>query len=353
MREGSYLRRFGVMTVISIYLLILVGGIVRSAGAGMGCPDWPKCFGQWIPPTDVSQLPENYQEIYSRKRQEKNASLSRYLEALGYGELAERIRTDPAISVEQPFNALKTWIEYINRLIGALIGLFILGTVLLSLWWLKRDWLVFACSMVGFVLVLFQAWLGSVVVSTNLLPGMITLHMLLAQIIVLVMVFAILRTYAASGSIVAVAPVSPYLNPLLIWVMALSLAQVIMGTQVRESVDEIAAHMGESDRSQWVEQLPDIFYVHRSFSILVLVSNIALLRLIRGYGLDNPLGRWSQALVGLLLVEIASGAAMYYFGIPKFLQPLHLLLGSLILGVQFVMTLLVNSQKLKLSPSGF
>ncbi|MEM8966748.1 MAG: COX15/CtaA family protein, partial [Bacteroidota bacterium] len=127
---SKLLPRLSVVTLIAVYLLILVGGIVRSTGSGMGCPDWPKCFDSWIPPTEVSQLPVDYKEVYAQQRAAKNERFLAYLGflGLGNGDLSDRIKNDKSILVEADFNAAKTWIEYVNRLIGAVIGILIFAT---------------------------------------------------------------------------------------------------------------------------------------------------------------------------------------------------------------------------------
>ncbi len=193
--QGRAFRRVGVITIVAVYVLILVGGVVRSTGAGMGCPDWPKCFGNWVPPTTTAQLPDNYREVYAHKRKQKNQRLASTLEKLGFTELADKIMHDPSIYVEAAFNPVKTWIEYVNRVIGVLIGIFVFLTLVFSVTYFQTDWLIPGLSLLAFVLVGFQGWLGSLVVSTNLLPGMITVHMILAIVIVCLLIYVVARSF--------------------------------------------------------------------------------------------------------------------------------------------------------------
>ncbi|RYZ96495.1 MAG: heme A synthase, partial [Sphingobacteriaceae bacterium] len=134
MISGSEKRfiRINFITIIVTLLVILAGGIVRSTGSGMGCPDWPKCFDRYIPPTNVSQLPKDYKEKYVAGRIKKNEKFAKYLESMGKKELADSIRHDKNITVPEEFNPAKTWTEYLNRLAGVLAGIFLLLTVAYS-----------------------------------------------------------------------------------------------------------------------------------------------------------------------------------------------------------------------------
>ncbi len=111
-------RRFGILTISSVFLLLLAGGVVRSTGSGMGCPDWPKCYNGWFPPTCVCELPSNYQQLYLEKRLKKAEKFSELLMNLGFKKQAILILNDPKLQIPEVFNTTKAWIEYINRLIG-------------------------------------------------------------------------------------------------------------------------------------------------------------------------------------------------------------------------------------------
>ncbi len=296
------------VTLVAVYFLILVGASVRATGAGMGCPDWPTCFGTWIPPTSEAQLPENYQEIYAD---------------LGYAETR--------------FNVVKTWTEYANRLTGVSIGFLILLTAIFS-WPLRRsDRAITIASIAAFLMVGFQGWLGSVVVSSNLMPGMITIHMLMALAIVGVLIFALARSRRELGVSQSIEGLDPRFGKWLYLAIGMTVMQVAMGTQVREMTDFIKEAQGEALRSSWIQAMPWFFYVHRSFSALVLVVNLWLIRLlVSSLGWSHMLSRLTVAMVVVATSAIASGAALGHLGMPAFVQPTHLLAASLLFGLQFL-----------------
>lgn len=335
-------KKLNIYTIIAVYFLILVGGIVRSTGSGMGCPDWPKCFGSYIPPTSESQLPDDYQEYYLNLRVAKNKRIAKMMSGLGFESLAMEISEDPSIFEEEPFNATKTWIEYINRLIGVVIGLLIFAVLIASLFIRKSDRAMFYWALFAFVLVAFQGWFGSIVVSTNLLPGTISIHMALALLLVCVLIYMVYRNKetnpeqerSATGDFKT-------LTYLMLAGMVIFLGQIFLGTQVRESIDLIAARI--ADRSEWIDELGLTFYIHRSYSLIILGLQVWMLRLLNLYQSEFvDLKRMFKVLLALIILEILTGAAMAYFAIPGFLQPLHLLVATLIFGAQFYTYLILK-----------
>ncbi|WP_446811260.1 COX15/CtaA family protein [Methylomonas sp. 2BW1-5-20] len=313
-QAAARFRRLGTLTIFAVYFVILVGGIVRASGAGMGCPDWPTCFGQWVPPTDESQLPVNYHEIYA---------------ARGYESTA--------------FNPVKTWTEYTNRLVGVTIGFLIFLTAWSSRVYLKADKAIFYLALSVFVLVGFQGWLGSAVVASNLKPLMITLHMLLALFIVALLIYAIARSQKSLLQAVDSHWLAPRFGLVLKIAMGMTLLQVAMGTQVREAVDYIAHEHSYIDRQYWRDSFPIIFYVHRSFSSVILFTNLWLAWKIYQQAYKRSLLlRTAYVLMGLIVTAILAGVSLDRLGFPALAQPVHLLMANLIFGAQFFIFICLN-----------
>lgn len=300
-------RRLVTLTIAAVYLVILAGSIVRASGAGMGCPDWPTCFGQWIPPTSEAQLPRDYHALYA---------------ARGYAD------TD--------FNPVKTWTEYINRLIGATTGILIFLTLWRSRIFLQSDRVIFWISLAVFVLIGFQAWLGSVVVASHLRPAMITAHMVMALLIVCLLIYTLARSQRnrLAGSYARLLP--PRFKAVLVAAMVMTLVQITMGTQIREAVDAIAVRFDQGDRHLWRDHFPIIFYVHRSFSAIILCTNLWLVwKIVRHVERGMLFFRFGILVAALVVAAILTGVSLDRLGFPAFVQPAHLLLANLVFGAQF------------------
>ncbi|PWK76450.1 cytochrome c oxidase assembly protein subunit 15 [Mucilaginibacter oryzae] len=330
-------QKINLTTIVLLFVLILAGGVVRSSGSGMGCPDWPKCFGRYIPPTNINELPKDYKQKYVAKRLEKNQRFAKTLDVFGYSDLAKRIREDRSILVPEEFNAGKTWTEYINRLVGALSGVFLLLSLVFSFNYWKTDKRIAVLSFLNLVLVGFQAWLGSIVVSTNLVAWIVTVHMLLALAILGICIY----TYHAariSGRPTSVS--KPLVSILTLVALLMSTLQIAFGTEVREKIDAVANHFQGGYRDSWVAHAGDIFHHHRDIALVVLVLNIALFVLIRKNFSRHSIQQQLMSFTFLIItLQIVTGILLSYLALPPVAQASHIVLASLLFGAQFYLLL--------------
>ncbi|MCB9263285.1 MAG: COX15/CtaA family protein [Flavobacteriales bacterium] len=315
--------RYCKLTIIGIIFLFFIGGMVRITGAGMGCPDWPKCFGQWVPPTDESQLPDNFEKEFIAKRKIKNSRLADILKTFGFDNKASIVASTNVESIE-PFNVRKTYTEYVNRLWGAITGIFALIATLSSFQFWKKQRAVTFFSLLGVLFVAFNGWLGSVVVDTNLLGGIVTIHFLLA----FGAITSFMLAYYWGKEVEGKTTVS--LKALIIMSVLLSLIQLILGTSVREKIDILAMN-GVSIGLDNFGKIGESFTIHRIISFVGLALTILVWQLNRK-GTNRP--RTSLILlsiVAMILLQILTGVLNIRMSFPAVARLLHIVFGSLTL----------------------
>lgn len=319
-------------TLVAVYFLVLVGGIVRATGSGMGCPDWPRCFGSWMPPTHESQLPSDYKEKFASFRDKKNQKFARYLSAFGFKTAANAILVDKSILEEADFNPVKTWIEYMNRIVGVTTGILIIGVIGgFSLRKLKPS--LFWMSLASLVLVIVQGWFGSIVVSTNLTSWTITVHMLLAFALVAMLVWLVVKSgpsvdYLVRGNI----------KWILVGCILLLCIQVVLGTEVRSAIDRVVIQL---PRESWISGAGAAFVTHRAFSwAVVIFHGVLSYQILKTIGFNSL----TLGLILLILFTILTGAGLAYFAVPAFLQPVHLLVATIAFGLQVHLFLVLKEK---------
>ena len=332
--ENNFIKSVKVSLII-IYLVIAAGSIVRMTGSGMGCPDWPKCFGYWIPPTERSQLDWLPNHEYTKGQviildQELRIAERSFNSRLNYDPKNWEHYTKHDYAL---FNPYHTWIEYLNRLLGALAGLAVLVMTVLSFWLKTKKKIIPIISFLILLGMVFQAWLGKTVVDSNLLPYRITIHMVMALLIVLGLIILLFISRKKTIPI----PASPLMKILAISAIALTLFQIGLGTQVRQFVD-LKMHQ---QTSEWLNPAPLKFYIHRSLSLIVLMVHLTLFWMLLKIKLNL---RIFNQILGLIGLEIFTGILMFYFDFPFSSQPLHLIIAALLFGAQslFIFRIIVK-----------
>jgi len=337
----KYFQNAAKISLILVYLVIFAGAFVRLTGSGMGCPDWPKCFGYYIPPTQESELLFTPSKEYDKGQviiKDESLLIAKTdftsKNTFDASDWEKYSKHDYSV-----FNPVHTWVEYINRLLGALAGIACVITFILSFWYRKDNKKLIFLSFFICVLMGFQAWLGKTVVDSVLSPVKITTHMLVA---ILIVAFQLITIYAVKEKHRGFIFNTKFKWFLIISIL-LTIIQIVLGTSVREHVDTVAET--GLPKEFWLQTPELTFYIHRTFSIIVLAVNVYLYFLNRKLLLGYHKMNWVMVL---LIIEIISGIAMYYFDFPFGTQTIHIVLATLLFGYQFYMILESNSTKTNL-----
>lgn len=329
--------RFNWIILILIYLVIFAGSFVRISGSGMGCPDWPKCFGQWVPPTEITDLPSDYRESYLLKREKKIDKFCVFLNRLGMSETALKIKNNPDVYKEEAFNVRKTWTEYVNRLLGFLAG----NVMIVGLIWFftvyrksKLKWLM----LLNLVLIGIEGWFGSIVVATNLVPWTITIHLFLALVILLIQIYLLFKIQNLKKEKFELEKSIKWT----IWfILIVTFYQMFLGTQVREATDFLVKQ--GVPKSEFIERLGIPFIIHRSFSWLVLILFLFVAWKNEKSGRQISI----RIAFAVLAVELITGVLLAYANMPGLVQTAHLVFASILLGILWFIVLAVKETKLK------
>ncbi|MEN3041267.1 MAG: COX15/CtaA family protein [Bacteroidia bacterium] len=290
--------RWLIFSVFVLFLLVILAGVtVRVLDAGMGCPDWPTCYGQLIPPTHESQLPSDYRHRF----------------AVG-GRLAE------------PFDPLKTWAEYINRLISVIAGIAVIFTTGYAWLYLRGHSKVLLYTTAIPVLLIIQALLGWRVVATYLASDMVTIHMLFSLLLTLCALLSWAHTFQLEprGDLKELAGYY-WLG----WAaMGLLTIQIIIGASLRAIVTEKGFEAG-------IDTIT--FFIHRSFSWFVLGTWAYYhWRLFREPTRQPFARRWAMLTTISLALQVMIGAFMSYITFSSVAKVAHLWLALFSFNAGFV-----------------
>jgi cytochrome c oxidase assembly protein subunit 15 len=296
--------RLAIFTTALTYFLISVGSMVRVSGAGMGCPDWPTCFGLLVPPMSAAELPDPSTYSYP-----------------------------PGYDIGS-FDPVLTWIEFLNRLVGVAVGFAILATLIAAIVRARKtgEWRVLVPTFVAFVSVLYAGWLGGRVVAHELAPWMVTAHLVSAIVVVSALLIAVVNASTSQASSQSSSQTSAprWLSPL-VWAVAVgALLQGALGTQVRGTLDDIARHHPELARAARLDEVGPLDHWHRQAAVLVFIALVVVAALTRKHA--SPLAaRFAVASLALGALQIGAGLVLAYAGLPQVIQVTHLLLGALLL----------------------
>ncbi|MGJ8672372.1 COX15/CtaA family protein [Rubritalea sp.] len=314
-------QKVALAALIFTLLLMFVGAVVRATGAGMGCPDWPKCWGQYIPPTAVEQIDADTLPIERYKDK-----------AARHGRNPDEVTRENVLA---EFNPVHTWTEFVNRLCSLPIGVFTMLTLGMSFRYLKKKPIIPALAATATFLVGLNAWMGARIVYSGLQPGTITTHMALAMMLLGVQVSIVWYGRDEPWRIK-----TSHLGRNLKWYGLIAfifiIAEGMMGSQVREMTDALKKSHGDAPRIEWSAELEQtwMYLVHRSFSWAVLLTTLMFYWVARSCRIGGA-GWHEKVVLGLVIAQMILGLVLSQVGILRVVQVLHIGFSAVLVAVFF------------------
>lgn len=326
-RHGSPVRRWQALAILTLFLafdLVLFGAFTRLTDSGLGCPDWPGCYGNASP-------------VGAR------AEISAAQQAMPTG----------------PVTHGKAWVEMVHRYLASGVGVLIIVLTAAAWWQYRRSRAAVASGVqdpqriavspwwptATLVWVCLQGAFGAWTVTMKLFPAIVTLH-LIGGIVLLAMlcVQAVRQTQASNGTLPE--PLPRALRGLLVLTAVLVGLQIVLGGWVSTNYAVLACTTFPACQGSWwpdmafaegfqvwrpLGMLQDgshisfagltaIHYVHRLAAYLVLAALALLAWRLRRAGLLRVQARW---LAGLALLQFATGLSNVVLDWPLVAAVLH------------------------------
>lgn len=327
MSANKGFRRFTRITIFFTIFVVFAGSMVKVTGSGMGCPDWPKCFGYMIPPFSEEQLDWKPNFDYHKGEMiitgdtlfvaEQDFSTAGNFKAENWSVYSKHDYHE--------YKPIHTIIEYVNRLVSVLLGGGVLLMIFFSFKTQRFKGLNIALAFFTLFLIGFEAWLGKLVVDGVLNPTDISFHMLVAFLIILVLSF----THTKNNTEFSFPYPSKY-KYIQIAAFIYLMYQLIMGVVLRQTFDTFS----DISREKWVEEAGISFLIHRSSSLIYVVLTVLTWRILKSTPKNTFERKNFRWVVILTIGEVVSGAIMGYLEVPKAAQPFHVIVSSILLLVQ-------------------
>ena len=258
----TVLRRLSAAAAVSTLALVAIGGVVRATGSGDACPDWPRCFGSWVPPFEFDTI-----------------------------------------------------IEYSHRLAAAVTGLLILATAWVAWRRARTDRGVLWPAGLAVLVVLVQAGIGRIRILADdpAKPFIVTVHFLVAMGLVALVVWAATAARVPKARRGDPDPATGSGRTLVGWTLAVTAALLLAGAYVRGQGASLVFLDWPLMDGRAVPRLDDVgsaaAFVHRALAATAVVLGVVL-----GMRARRDLTRSSHralawAALALLLVQAALGAA--------------------------------------------